>query len=37
MLPATWAVELRDVVTGQTVDLRTQASYTFEQAAGGGP
>ncbi|HEX9951185.1 MAG TPA: choice-of-anchor J domain-containing protein [Rubricoccaceae bacterium] len=32
-LPETWAVELRDVVTGATVDLRTVASYTFEQTA----
>ena len=32
-LPATWALELRDVVTGATVDLRTATSYTFEQDA----
>ncbi len=32
-LPQTWAIELRDVVTGATVDLRTTESYTFEQAA----
>ena len=32
-LPATWRLELRDLVTGATVDLRTQASYTFDQTA----
>ncbi len=32
-LPDTWALELRDVVTGTTVDLRTVPSYTFEQDA----
>ncbi len=32
-LPATWAVELRDLVTGVRVDLRAQTSYAFDQAA----
>ena len=31
-LPETWAVELRDVVTGQTVDMRHATSYAFDQA-----
>ncbi|HEX8298402.1 MAG TPA: T9SS type A sorting domain-containing protein [Rubricoccaceae bacterium] len=33
VLPATWSLELRDVVTGQTVDLRAQTSYTFDQTS----
>ncbi|OZC01801.1 hypothetical protein BSZ36_01635 [Rubricoccus marinus] len=31
-LPTEWAVELRDVVTGATVDLRAEDGYTFEVA-----
>ena len=33
-VPETVALELRDLATGTVIDLRTQASYTFDVAAG---
>ena len=32
-LPEAWGLELRDVTTGATVDLRRAAAYAFEQTA----
>ena len=32
-LPATWGLELRDLVTGAVVDMRTTAAYAFEHTA----
>ena len=32
-LPATWRLQLSDLVTGTIVDLRSVTSYTFEQAS----
>ena len=32
-MPEAWTIQLRDLATGTVVDLRTQATYAFEQAA----